>query len=241
MGRTRQSADRVNIIKQIKVGKRWPFATLVEKNGRVVRDHVWVAGTDEHHPEGRYYMEWYQNGRRRRQSVPDFSAVTNAARRKWIELQALGAGIVKLDDPAPPSEESGRLTLAEGLERYLGFVESQRAKRTFLTYRFTLGTLLCTSYRKTYIDQVDREDILRFISDCYKRRLGGRTVYDKVVVVTQFFKHYGKTRLLQSSDWPEYVETIRPIYEPEEIAALFRAAKWSEAGFFRVSARIRIS
>ena len=54
------------------------------------------------------------------------------------------------------------------------------------------------------------------MTDCYKRGLGQRTVYDKVVVVLQMFKRYGKTRLLEANDWPDYVETIRPIYEAED-------------------------
>jgi len=58
MGRTRQYAGRVNVIKRIKVGDRWPFAPVVEKNGKLVRDHVRVSGRDEHHPEGRYYLDW---------------------------------------------------------------------------------------------------------------------------------------------------------------------------------------
>jgi hypothetical protein len=64
MSRTRQYADRVNIIKRIKIGNRWPFASVIERNGKLVRDHVLVAGQDEYHPEGHYYLEWYQDGRR---------------------------------------------------------------------------------------------------------------------------------------------------------------------------------
>jgi len=59
MGRTRQYAIRVNVIKRIKIGKRCPFAAVVERNGKMVRDHVWVSGRDEHHPEGHYHIEWY--------------------------------------------------------------------------------------------------------------------------------------------------------------------------------------
>jgi integrase/recombinase XerD len=70
MARAKQYADRVNIIKRIKLGSQWPFASVVEHNGRIVRDHVWVAGRDEHHPEGRYYLEWYEAGKRRRKPVP---------------------------------------------------------------------------------------------------------------------------------------------------------------------------
>jgi len=51
MTRAKQYADRFNVIKRIKLGSKWPFAPVVEDNGRIVRDHVWVAGRDEHHPE----------------------------------------------------------------------------------------------------------------------------------------------------------------------------------------------
>ena len=43
MARARQYADRVNIIKMVKVNGKWPFARIVERNGRIIRDHVWVA------------------------------------------------------------------------------------------------------------------------------------------------------------------------------------------------------
>ena len=68
MARAKHYDDRVNVIKRIKLGTKWPFAPVVEHNGRIVRDHVMVAGQDEHHPEGRYYLEWYEAGRRRSSS-----------------------------------------------------------------------------------------------------------------------------------------------------------------------------
>lgn len=58
-----------------------------------------------------------------------------------------------------------------------------------------------------------------------------RTVYDKLVVVLQFFKRFGKTKLIESNDWPGYVETIRPIYEAEEIEAMFHSAEEDESLF----------
>ncbi len=63
MARTKEYADRVNIKKRIKLGPKWPFASVVEHNGRIVREHIWVAGREEYHPEGRYYLEWYERGK----------------------------------------------------------------------------------------------------------------------------------------------------------------------------------
>lgn len=90
MARAKQYADRVNVIKRIKVNGKWPFAPVVERNGRIVRDHVWVSGREERHPEGRYYLEWYKGGKRRRQAIASFDQVVEAARKKSLELDALG-------------------------------------------------------------------------------------------------------------------------------------------------------
>ena len=64
---------------------------------------------------------------------------------------------------------------------------------------------------------------------CYEQKLGARTVYDKVVTVLQLFKSHGRTGLMKKGDWPDYVDTIRPVYEPEELQAMFKAATEDEA------------
>jgi integrase/recombinase XerD len=213
---------------KLKAGTKWPFAPVVERNDRIVRDHVWIRGRDEHHPEGRYYLEWYQDGRRRREAVGAFDLVLEAARTKSIELNALKAGIL-LSPEAPRNPEPVRLTMAAAIDQYLEYVKTQRSLRTYRTYRPTLDVLLRKSYVKTYLDEVTREDILRFMSDCFNLGLGPRTVYDKVVVVLQLFKRNGRTGLVETSDWPDYVDAIRPIYEPEEIEMMLQHAEPDEA------------
>jgi hypothetical protein len=177
MGRTKRYADRVNILKKIRVGEDWRLVPAVEQKGKIVRDHVWVRGQDEHHAEGNYYLEWYHGGRRLRQAVGDFSIVIGAARLKSIELRAIKAGIIATPPPPPP-RENGRTTLAVAIQQCLDLVKERRSPRTYLTYRYTLDTLLRSSYRKTYVDEATRDDIMQFMGDCYKLGLGNRTVYD---------------------------------------------------------------
>lgn len=231
MGRSRQYAERANILKKIQLGQRWKFAPVVERKGKIVRDHVWVSGRDEHHPEGNYYLEWYQEGKRCRLSVGKFDSVLDAARRKSLEIQAVRAGIMQ--PPERPAAAERRLTIGTAIDAYLDFIEHHRSPRTYLTYRYTLDTLLRGSYTRPYVDQAEREDVLKFMTDCYKRGLGSRTVYDKLVVALQFFKRHGKIKLIGPSDWPEYVEKIRVIYEPEEIGALLCHALHDEAIFIK--------
>lgn len=229
MARIRQYAQRVNVIKMVKVNGKWPFARVVERNGRIIRDRVWVAGREEHHPEGRYYLEWYEEGRRRRKPVESFDLVLPAARAKSIELSAVRAGLMTLPEPAVVPIEPARLTMDEAIDQYLEYIRKHRSLRTYRTYRPVLHVHFRNSYTKTYVDEVERGDILKFMSDMYEDGLVARTVYDRLVTVLQLFKRHGHTGLVERSDWPNYVETIRPIYEPDEITAMLDHAKSDEA------------
>jgi hypothetical protein len=51
----------------------------------------------------------------------------------------------------------------------------------------------------------------------------GKSIYNKLVVLSQVLKGHGKTKLLNASDWPSFVETVRPIYEDAELKSLFKA------------------
>lgn len=238
MARSRSYAERVNVLKKVLVNGNWKFVPVLEKTGKIVRDHVVVAGHDEHHPEGSYYIEWYEGTKsRRKESVGGFENVLEAARRKSIELHARKAGVLTTeianDRQVGNGNGNGRVTKDAAIQEYLQYVQAHRSERTYKSYRYTVGTLLRTSYTKPYVDAVTREDILKFTSFCYDRGLQARTVYDKLVVVLQFFKRNGKSHLIESSDWPKYVETIRPIYEPEELEGMFRVATGREAIFLK--------
>jgi len=225
--------NRVNILKYVKVGEKWRFSNVVEKKGKIVRDHVLIAGIDEHHPEGTYYIEWYEIGnRRRRKAVPDFAAVVEEARRKAMEVEATRAGIVEIQS-SPASIPPTRLRVDTAIDNYLEFIKNHRSARTYLTYRYSLDTLFRQSCTPQFVEDVSREDIVKFMTDCYTKGLGHRTVYGKLVVVLQMLKRYHKTKLIETSDWPNYVEKIRVIYEPEEIQAMLRHAGEDEAIFLK--------
>jgi integrase len=231
-GKPKRYAHRVKILKYVKAGDAWRFANVVERSGRIVRDHVLITGRDEHHPEGSYYIEWYEHGKRHRKAVADFATVAEAARLKAIEVEALKAGV--MSRPAQPAAiNPNGITLAAAVDQYLAMVQAQRSHRTYISYRYTLKELLVPSYEKNSVDQVAREDILAFMTRCYELGLGHRTVYDKLVVVLQLFKRHGKSGLIASSDWPKYVEKIRPIYEPEEIQSMLNHAMGDEAIFLK--------
>lgn len=233
MSGKRGYGNRVNVLKYVKAGEKWRFASVVEKNGRLVRDHVLISGLDEHHPEGTYYIEWYEIGnRRRRKAVTDFARILEEARRKAIEVEAMRAGLVETQS-SPVSIASDRVCVDTAIDKYLEFIKNHRSPRTYLTYRYTLDKLFRQSCTTKSVEDISREDILKFMTYCYTQGLGHRTVYDKLVVVLQMFKRYDKTKLIQPSDWPNYVEKIRVIYEPEEIQTMLCHADEDEAIFLK--------
>jgi integrase/recombinase XerD len=226
-------ADRVNLIKKIKTADGWRFAPVIpEANGRL-KDRVRINGQIEVHPEGAYYIEWRvggRRGRRYRTAVARDEAI-DQARRKAIELRAIRDGLIAGPEQQP--EVAPKTTIGDAIDAYLRYVKMQRKPRTHLTYRYTLDTLLRAAYKKKYVEDATRDDVLDFMTHCYELGLGARTVYDKVVTVLQLFKKHGRTGLMEKGDWPKYVDAIRPIYEPEELIAMFNVATEDEADLLK--------
>jgi hypothetical protein len=47
--------------------------------------------------------------------------------------------------------------------------------------------------------------------ECVKKGQKGKSIYNKLVVISQVMKQYGKAKLLKAAEWPSFVETVRPI------------------------------
>ncbi|HTQ61843.1 MAG TPA: hypothetical protein VMI32_16590 [Candidatus Solibacter sp.] len=89
--------NRVNILKKVKIGKNWnPYPAVVEPNGKL-RDKVRVRGKVELHPEGYYYIEWWQDGRKPEQTK-ERAEVVDRACPKALELEAIRAGIETIQE-----------------------------------------------------------------------------------------------------------------------------------------------
>jgi integrase/recombinase XerD len=104
-------------------------------------------------------------------------------------LRAVREGLIAAPEPEP--EAAPKTTIGDAIDAYLRYVKMQRKPRTHLTYRYTLDSLLRAAYKKKYVEDATRDDVLDFMTYCYELGLGARTVYDKVVTVLQLFKRHG--------------------------------------------------
>ena len=223
---------RVSLLKQVKIDNKWRHArALFDSKGRVRRDRVRVNGKDENHPEGSYFIEWWDQGKRHCDPAgADAQDAADNARVKQAQLTAERNGIIPLlptVEPKPP-----RTTLPAALDGYLDYVRYHRSLRTFRTYRPILQSFK-TFCPKPYVHDVERQDLLDFATHCMKQGLKGKSIYNKLVVLSQVMKQHGKGKLLTSADWPNFVETVRPIYEDAELAKLFKACSHSEEVRFK--------
>jgi len=225
-------SSRVKLLKQVKINDKWILATaLFDTKGRVRKDHVRVNGNDENHPEGSYFMEWWDQGQRHREAAGAHAQdAAERARIKQAELSAARNGII----PAAPVVEANpqRTTLWAALESYIEYVRYHRSLRTFRTYRPILDSFKAFC-EKTYVDEVERQDLLDFATHCMKKGQKGKSIYNKLVVLSQVMKQHGRPKLLAAADWPSFVETVRPIYEDFELVNLFEACTRPEEVRFK--------
>jgi integrase/recombinase XerD len=115
-------ADRVNLIKKIKVDGAWRFAPVVpEPNGRL-KDKVRINGKVEVHAEGSYYIEWRERGKRHREAATREEAI-DQARRKAVELRAVKEGLIAAPEPEPEAEP--KIPIGTAIDDYLRFVRAQ--------------------------------------------------------------------------------------------------------------------
>jgi hypothetical protein len=130
-------SDRVNIIKYVKLDEGLRFAPLARKtNGNIRWGAVLVEGVEMRHPEGRYFIEWRQDGRRRRKAVGTIpSGILAAAQRQRAILNLRSTG-VEVKEPKP----SARMTyLQDAIAKYLRDVQMNKARSTYVHYRQTLN------------------------------------------------------------------------------------------------------
>jgi hypothetical protein len=124
---------RVNILKKVKVGATWKFyPAVIEPNGKL-KDKVRVKGAVQVHPEGQYFLEWWEGSSRRRKQVPERSEVLEHARRKSLPLEAVRVGIsVVKGEP----EGADRMTVKAAVAAYLENIKPpQREPKTYVAYK----------------------------------------------------------------------------------------------------------
>jgi site-specific recombinase XerD len=213
-------AREVNLTKRVLTSKGLRYCPVVlSPNGRVKSDLVLVNGKPEKHPEGAYYLEWRENGKRVRLSVgKDAQDAATRRQRKEAELNALNNGVSVLSENG-----NGHRSIATAVAAFLEETELTKKPKTLAAYTTALN-YFTESCHKQHLNEVERKDLLKFSAFLRdEKEQAPRSVYNKFENVMTFLKANGIRGLVGKNDWPRYTEEEPEIYEQEELDKLVAA------------------
>jgi len=219
----------VNLTKRVQtpLGMRY-CRVVLSANGRVKPDYVHVNGHQERHPEGAYYLEWREKGRRVRLSIGKDAADASTRRlRKEAELNAVNAGVTVV-----PENGNGQRSISAAVAEYLEEVRISKKPKTYAAYSKALAYFV-ESCPKILLTDIDRKDLLKFCAFLREEKeQSPRSVYNKFENLMTFLKAQGIRGLVGKNDWPRFVEEEPEVYEKEELDTLFKACDPEERLWF---------
>jgi integrase/recombinase XerD len=222
-------AREVNLTKRVQTSKGPRYCPVVlAANGRIRPDVVLINGEPERHPEGAYYLEWRERGRRIRLSVGKDAQDAAARReRKEAELHALNSGVSIL-----PENGNGHPSVAAAVAQFLEETELTKKPKTLAAYTTALN-YFTESCRKLFLNEIERHDLLKFSSFLREKKTQSpRSTYNKFETVMTFLKANGIRGLVGKNDWPRYTEEEPEMYEEAELEKLFKSCDDEERLWF---------
>ena len=201
---------------------------VLSANGRIKPDVVLVGDREERHPEGAYYISWYEGKRLIRLSVgKDASTATARRLQKEAELNAVNNGVAVL-----PNGQNGNRSVAAAVADFLDETKLTKKPKTLAAYTTALN-YFTESCPKLYLEDIDRRDLLKFAAFLRdEKEQAPRSVYNKFENVMTFLKANGIRGLAGKNDWPRYTEEEPETYEDDELDTLFSACDEQERLWF---------
>ncbi len=178
------------------------------------------GGKEQSYPEGRYELRMFEGSRLVYKPAGTNPADALAARDREAHLlvardsaEAAGAKIV---------EETSRTYLRRAAGMYIQDAENRHALEAAEQARLVTDEFMEVS-RKTFVDEVTREDIFRFHRALRERGCTERTIANKHARLKSFLKFAGLDTSIMPPP-PKYEETLPTIYTPVEIGKILEAA-----------------
>jgi integrase/recombinase XerD len=176
---------QVNLTKRIRTPKGLRFCPVViSANGRVKPDYATVGDKEERHPEGAYYLEWYEGSKRIRQSVGKDASTAAARRHRQEQILASKAAGINL---AEEGSLEGIL-LGDAVVIYIADIKKTKKHKIYAAYKIALEYFL-ESCTKACVTDIARYDLLQdsaYLRDT--KKLQPRTVYNKFESIMSFLK-----------------------------------------------------
>ncbi len=215
--------SRVNIVKRIKIDGRWKMFSIPRNNKG---NYDWNAIAD-----GRYYVEWYAGGTRRREGAGVTAAqALEAQRRKRHELEGRNLGVPGFETAG---ETVKKPALHVAVTTYLEQIEALKKPNTHRKYETVLNRFLDFFRDRDSIDAISGDDLTRFVVTLKKNHgLGSNTILHNAVIIAQFLKRHGRSGITRELPLPERITPLVKVYRHEDLARFFAACSDTEHALF---------
>jgi integrase len=211
----------VNILKQVKADDRWRLVAIPRNR---------KGGYDwESLPDGRYFIEWYERGKRKREAGGGTAAEAlekARLRRHLLEGKSLGLA-------GPEEEEHKRTAVHVAVKHYLSSVEALKKPNTLRKYKAVLERFVEFLPPNADPRKVTRDDLTDFMVRLKnKHKLDNNTVIHQMIIIAQFLKRHGKPGTTKNLGLPERVISLPREYGDAELKKFFDACTAPERALF---------
>jgi integrase/recombinase XerD len=211
---------RVNILKQIKSDTGWKLVAIPRNK---------KGGYDwESLPDGRYYIDFYQRGKRKREAAGRTATeALEAVRRKKHTLEGNALGI------EVEEEESKRRAVHIAAKHYLASIEALKKPNTHRKYKAVIDRFVEFLPPNADPKKISRDDLTDFMVVLKnKHKLDNNTVIHQMVIVAQFLKRYGKAGATKDIGLPERMVSLPKEYSDGDLKKFFDACTTAERVMF---------
>jgi integrase/recombinase XerD len=216
--------SRVNILKQIKEDGHWKLVSIPrDKEGR----YNWKSL-----PDGRYFVEWWERGKRKRQAAGSTTAdALEAVRRRKHIIEGKALGIE--DSATADDSNAARTPLHVALRRYLDVVEGLKKPNTLRKYKAVLNRFLDFFSDRTKAESITPDDLNQFMVHLKKKHnLDNNSVRHNIVIVAQFLKKQGRPGMTRNIDLPGEIRSLPQEYSDDELNSFFAICTSEEKTLF---------
>ena len=214
---------RVNLVKQIKVDGKWVLRSIPKKASG---HYDWTAL-----PEGTYFIEWREDGRRKREPVGITAAqAMEAQRKRRHELEGRRWSVAPIVAEAP-SDADANLPLQALIDRYLGHVETLKKPNTYRKYECVLERF-GEHFRGRKLAEITVEELNDFVVKLKRGGMSANTVLHNVIIIAQFTKRNGRPGITKQLQLPEPVLPLAKVYTEEELEKFLGACDAWEGALF---------
>ena len=189
-------------------------------NGRVRPGHALVKGKAVPVADGVYEIRFYEDRRVKYTSAGKNAADADAQRVR--QAQTASATVAAEDAGLQIVVTEDRKTLRGSAAAYISDAEGRGAMAAARMARSATKEFLGL-VKKTFVDEVRKEDIYKFHAALRKRKCGDRTVSNKHARIVSWLRFAGNDKA-NIPPKPKYEEGLPTVYEPDQYKALLAAA-----------------